>query len=473
MDKIRTRFAPSPTGYLHIGGARTALFNWLLARNLQGTFVLRVEDTDAQRSTDEATRAIIEAMEWLGLDWDEGPFFQSRRLDTYLEYIDRLVASGRAYYCHCTAEEVSQRREQALKEGRKPKYDGLCRERGLGPAPGAVVRFKGPLDGVTHWDDMIKGPIAIDNTELDDLIILRSDGQPTYNMAVVVDDVTMGMTHVIRGDDHVNNTPRQILLYQALDAPLPRFGHVPMILGADGKRLSKRHGATSVTAYRDMGYLPESVINYLVRLGWSHGDQEIFSRSELIEKFNLSSVGKSAGVFDPEKLIWLNTHYIKVSAPARLAGLVEPLLKEKGVAVSDPDYLAQALVALQPRAKTVLELAEQVEFYLVDQVEYDPKAARKFLSAGLVPLMTDLVGRLEALPDFAEQTLEDLFNGLAAAHDLKLGKIAQPVRVALTGRTASPGLFEVMNVLGRDRVLTRMRRALEYMVGRAEEADSA
>ncbi|MBU2549600.1 MAG: glutamate--tRNA ligase [Proteobacteria bacterium] len=473
MNKIRTRFAPSPTGYLHIGGARTALFNWLLARNMRGTFILRVEDTDAQRSTDEATRAIIEAMEWLGLDWDEGPFFQSRRLDTYREYIDRLIASGRAYYCHCTADEVSLRREQALKEGRKPKYDGLCRERGLGPAPGAVVRFKGPLDGVTHWDDLIKGPIAIDNTELDDLIVLRSDGQPTYNMAVVVDDVTMGITHVVRGDDHVNNTPRQILLYQALDAPLPRFGHVPMILGPDGKRLSKRHGATSVTAYRDMGYLPEALVNYLVRLGWSHGDQEIFSRDELIEKYTLSSVGKSAGVFDPEKLLWLNAHYIKESDPARLAGLAAPLLAEKGLAPPDPDYLAQALVALQPRSKTVPELAEQVGFYLVDRVEYDPKAARKFLTAGLVPLMTDLFGRLEALPDFGEQTLEDLFNGLAAAHDLKLGKIAQPVRVALTGRTASPGLFEVMNVLGRDRVRSRLRQALEHMAASSDEAGPA
>lgn len=470
MSEVRTRFAPSPTGYLHIGGARTALFNWLLARNRKGTFILRIEDTDVERSTEEAVNAILEAMAWLGLDADEGPYFQSRRTKVYLDHVHKLLDKGRAYWCRCSPEEVKARREQAFKQGLKPKYDGLCRDKGLGPVSGAVVRFKGPLAGTTHWNDLVKGPIAIDNTELDDLVILRSDGQPTYNMAVVVDDVTMGITHVIRGDDHVNNTPRQILLYQALDAPLPEFGHVPMILGADKKRLSKRHGAASVTAYQDMGYLPEALVNYLVRLGWSYGDQEIFSPEELIEKFSLESVGKSAAVFDPEKLVWLNAHYIKEAGPARLAGLAAPFLEEKGLDASDRDYLARALVALQPRAKTIIELAEGAEFYLSKDIEYEPKAAQKFLKADLAPIMADLIARLEVLESFTEEGLEDLFARLAQAHEIKLGKIAQPARVALTGRTASPGLFEVMDVLGRERVLSRLNKAHEYMLKRAEQA---
>ena len=469
MEEVRTRFAPSPTGYLHIGGARTALFNWLLARSRGGTFILRIEDTDVQRSTEEATAAILEAMAWLGLDTDEGPYFQSRRRQVYLDHIQKLLDEGRAYYCHCSPEQLKARKDQAFKEGRKPKYDGLCRDKGLGPAPGAVVRFKGPLGGTTSWADLIKGPIAWDNSELDDLVILRSDGQPTYNLAVVADDVTMGITHVIRGDDHVNNTPRQILLYQALGAPLPRFGHVPMILGPDKKRLSKRHGAMSVTAYRDMGYLPEALVNYLVRLGWSHGDQEIFSPQELIEKFSLENVGRSAGVFDPEKLLWLNAHYIKESDPARLADLAWPILEEKGLNASDREYLSRALVTLQPRAKTVIELAEQAGFYLAGEIEYEPKAAQKFLKASLAPVLAELIERLEALESFTEQGLEDLIRSLAEAHDLKLGQIAQPVRVALTGRTASPGLFEVMGVLGKARVLARLGQAEKYMRQKAQD----
>jgi len=466
MNRVRTRFAPSPTGYLHIGGARTALFNWLLARGQGGTFILRIEDTDAERSTEEATQAILDSMTWLGLDWDEGPYFQSQRLGVYLEYIQKLLDAGRAYYCHCTAEEVAERRQQAMADGRKPKYDGLCRDRNLGPAPGAVVRFKSPLGGTTNWPDLIKGPIAFDNTELDDLVILRSDGQPTYNLAVVVDDVTMGLTHVIRGDDHVNNTPRQILIYQALGAPLPLFGHVPMILGEDKKRLSKRHGAASVTAYRDMGYLPEALVNYLVRLGWSYGDQEIFTRRELIEKFRIEDVGRSAGVFSPEKLLWLNEHYIKSSDPARLADLAAPFLEEKGLDASDRAYLARAVTALQPRSKTLVELAEQAEFYFLEEVEYDPKAARKFLTPDLAPVMDELIKHLERLDRFSEEGLETLFRDLSEKYQVKLGKIAQPVRLALTGRTASPGLFEVMDILGKDRVLRRLARAGNFMAGR-------
>jgi glutamyl-tRNA synthetase len=465
MTEIVTRFAPSPTGHLHIGGARTALFNWLLARNLGGRFVLRIEDTDRERSTDEFTKAILDAMTWLGLDWDGEPVFQSQREKIHLEHINRLLETGRAYWCHCSPDDVTARREQAMKEGRKPKYDGLCREKNLGPADGAVVRFKGPETGVTHWTDLVKGPVAIDNSELDDLIILRSDGSPTYNMAVVVDDLTMGITHIIRGDDHVNNTPRQILLYEALDAPLPQFGHVPMILGSDKARLSKRHGATSVMAYQEMGYLPEAIINYLVRLGWSYGDQEIFSKDELVEKFSLSNVGKSASVFDPEKFIWLNAHYIKESDPKRLAELIAPNLAAKGFEVSDLEYLAKAVVTLQPRAKTLLELAEQAEFYLMDddKLEYEEKAAKKFLKPDIGPVMDDLVEQLAGMEDFSEQALEGVFVEVTERHGIKLGKIAQPVRVALTGRSASPGIFEVVNILGKSRVLARLERAAAFI----------
>ncbi|MEW5722287.1 MAG: glutamate--tRNA ligase [Thermodesulfobacteriota bacterium] len=468
MTGIRTRFAPSPTGYLHIGGARTALFNWLLGGGGGGAFILRIEDTDAERSAPEYTKAILSSLEWLGLDWDEGPVFQSRRRDIHIEHVYKLLDQGQAYYCHCTPEELAERKKTALAQGGKPKYDGRCREKNLGPAPGAVVRFKGPQGGVTNWPDLIKGPIAIDNTELDDLVILRSDGMPTYNFAVVVDDVTMGITHIIRGDDHVNNTPRQILLYQALGAPLPHFGHVPMILGADKTRLSKRHGATSVTAYRDLGFLPEAMVNYLVRLGWSYGDEEIFSRRELIEKFSLENVGKSAGVFDIEKFLWLNAHYIKEAEPARLADLAAPFLEAKGLDASNKDYLAKAVVALQPRSRTVAELAAQAEFYLMpdEDLEYEAKGAAKFLKAGLAPVMEDLIGRLELLTVFSEKVIEDLFQDLTKAYEIKLGQIAQPARLALTGRTASPGLFEVMDVLGKQRVLARLRRALEYMKAR-------
>ena len=472
MNKIRTRFAPSPTGHLHIGGARTALFNWLLARGQGGAFILRIEDTDAVRSTDEYTQAILDAMTWLSLDWDEDLVFQSARKDIHVAHIQKLLDSGRAYYCHCQPEDLARRKQEAFDQGLKPKYDGLCRNKNLGPAPGAVVRFKGPESGNTAWNDLIKGPIVIDNAELDDLVILKSDGMPTYNLAVVVDDVTMGITHIIRGDDHVNNTPRQILLYQALDAPLPQFGHVPMILGHDKTRLSKRHGATSVMAYKEQGLLPEALVNYLVRLGWSYGDQEIFSREELIEKFSLDNVGRSAGVFDPEKLLWLNAHYIKEAPPARLAGLMAPYLEKMGLGGSDPDYVARAAVTVQARGKTIPELAEAAAFYLTDDIEYDPKAAQKFLKGGLAPLMSDLISRLEALPAFTEEAVEGVFRDLTEAHEIKLVKIAQPTRVALTGKTASPGLFEVMDVLGRDRVMARLRKGLSFMEERAEKAAS-
>lgn len=329
-EKVVTRFPPSPTGYLHIGGARTALFNWLFSKQQGGKFILRIEDTDEQRSSDEATRAILESMEWLGLSWDEGPYFQSRRYDIYNEVIDRLIANGEGYHCHCSPEDLEKQRQRARGKGLKPKYDGTCRDLGLGPAPGSVVRLKTPLSGITQFIDLVKGPISFDNEELDDLIIRRSNGSPTYHLAVVADDISLGITYVIRGDDHVNNTPRQILIYKALGEPIPEYAHLPMILGPDKTRLSKRHGAMSVLAYRDMGYLPHALLNALARLGWSYGDQEKFSMEEMIEKFSLESVGKAAGVFNAEKLLDLNAWYIRESSDDFLAERLTPFLENQG-----------------------------------------------------------------------------------------------------------------------------------------------
>lgn len=463
MTQTRTRFAPSPTGYLHIGGARTALFNWLLAKAEGGVFVLRIEDTDRQRSTQESIDAILEAMDWLGLDYDEGPFFQSQRTEIHLEYINKLLESGKAYYCYCPPEELDRQREAARAAGRKPRYDGTCREKGLGPGPGAVVRFKNQHVGTVNWKDLVKGPIAISADELDDLVLLKSDGMPTYNMAVVVDDLTMGITQVIRGDDHINNTPRQILIYEALGAALPEFGHVPMILGADKSRLSKRHGATSVMAYQELGYLPEAMVNYLVRLGWSYGDEEIFSRADLIEKFSLENVGKSAGIFDQEKLNWLNAHYIKEAEPQMLIPLVRPFLENHGMNCGDDEYLGNTISTLQPRSKTLDELALGLDFYLNDEIEYEEKAARKNLKKSLMGVFSDMVGQVSDLDFSSEEAIEKLFRDLAEKHEIKLGKIAQPVRVALTGKTASPGLFEVMHLLGKDRVMARLEKAKLYL----------
>ena len=468
MDNVVTRFSPSPTGTLHIGGARTALFNWLFARHNKGKFILRIEDTDIVRSAEEYTQVIIESMQWLGMDWDEGPYFQSKRLDVYRKYIEILLEKGRAYYCDCSPEEVERKRKEAMAAGKKPKYDGKCRTRNLGPGPGRVVRFRAPAAGTTVVHDVIKGIISFDNSELDDLVIQRSDGMPTYNFAVVVDDLTMGITHVIRGDDHVNNTPRQILIYEALGETPPVFAHVPMILGQDRTRLSKRHGATSVLAYRDAGYLPEAMVNYLVRLGWSCGDQEIFSKEELIEKFSLDNIGKSASIFDPEKLLWLNSHYIKEYDPGKLAKLIVPFLKERNYQIPDQDYLKRAIVTLQPRAKTLSEMADMMDFYLLEEIEYEPKAAKKFLKPSMIPVFEDLIRKLDKLDEFTEQKLEQIFRGTSEELGVKLGKIAQPVRVALTGRTASPGLFEVIDILGKKRTIRRLEAALEYMKRRAE-----
>jgi glutamyl-tRNA synthetase len=461
---VRTRFAPSPTGYLHIGGVRTALFNWLFARHHGGVFILRVEDTDRARSTQEYLNAILEGLQWLGLNWDEGPYFQSQRQELYREHVEQLLTEGKAYRCYCTPEELEERRQQALAEGRKPKYDGRCRDQSDQPKDlPSVIRFKAPQKGTTIVEDQIKGTVAFDNEELDDLILLRSDGTPTYNFVVVVDDVLMKITHVIRGDDHLNNTPRQIHLYEALGYPIPVFAHLPLIMGQDHTRLSKRHGATSITAYQEMGYLPHALVNYLARLGWSYGDQEIFSREELIEHFSLEGVGKSAGVFNQEKLLWLNAHYIKEGDPNQIARQLIPFLHRRGIEAELNERLIKAVQSLQPRAKTLVEMAEQAEFYFRDDFSYDEKGGRKFLRPELTPFLVSLLEGLRGSQDFAETHLEELFRQLTEQQGLKMSQAAQGVRLALTGKTSSPGLFEVMEGIGRERVIKRLERALGYI----------
>jgi glutamyl-tRNA synthetase len=463
LKKIITRFPPSPTGYLHIGGARTALFNWLYARHMKGKFILRIEDTDTARSTQESVDAIFESLEWLGIDWDEGPFFQSRRFAIYTEYIQKLLDLGFAYYCTCSPEKLEEMRKKAMEVGGKPKYDGTCREKDLGMTDNAVIRFKAPISGTTVLEDVIKGNIVFQNEELDDFIIARSDGSPTYNFVVVVDDITMGINTVLRGDDHVMNTPRQILLYKALNSPLPTFGHVPMVLGSDRTRLSKRHGAMSVTAYRDMGYLPDAFINYLVRLGWSYGDQEFFSRDELVEKFTLENIGRSAGIFNPEKLLALNADHIKATPPDELIKYLSPFLKEKDYSFQEGPFIENVIRTLNARSKTLKDMADDAGFYFTDTVSYDEKAAKKlFKPASLEPLRL-LLDQLEALEEFKETDLENAFKAVMEKSGLKLGKIAQPVRLALTGKTASPGIFEIIEVIGKDKVLSRIKDAIKLI----------
>ncbi|MBN1958870.1 MAG: glutamate--tRNA ligase [Desulfuromonadales bacterium] len=464
MSQLRVRFAPSPTGYLHIGGARTALFNYLLARQQKGTFVLRIEDTDVARSTQESVDAILDAMDWLGLSCDEGPYYQSDRFDLYKNKVQQLLDCGKAYRCYCTAEELDAKRETAMKAGRKPKYDGTCRHRNDQPDLPYVVRFKLPEDQeAVTFPDRIKGTITFRTEELDDLIIQRSDGTPTYNFVVVIDDAEMGINLVIRGDDHINNTPRQILLYEALGYAVPEFAHVPMILGADKKRLSKRHGATSVMAYQELGYLPEALVNYLARLGWSLGDEEIFSMEDLIEKFSLENVGRSAGVFNPDKLLWLNSHYIKSGDPQRLANLLTPFLEKQGLDLSQGPDIVAVVKSLQERAATLVEMAEGAAFYYVDQVDYDDKARAKFLSTEQQNLFEKIRSALNECSDFSEESLEQAFAEVMNQTQLKFGKIAQPLRVALTGGTASPSIYEVLQVIGRDRAVARIDRALNHL----------
>ncbi len=461
-EKIRTRFAPSPTGYLHIGGARTALFNWLFARHNGGEFVLRIEDTDQLRSTDESTKAILDAMTWLGLTWDEGPYFQAQRVELHREMVQKLIAEDKAYYCTCTAEELEAKRKEALATGKKPKYDGTCRDKHLPKTPGSVVRFRSAQTGITIVEDLIKGNIAFNNDELDDLIIERGDGYPTYNFAVVIDDAMMNITHVIRGDDHVNNTPRQILLYEALGFPVPKFAHVPMILGSDKARLSKRHGATSVMAYKDMGYLPEALVNYLVRLSWAHGDQEIFSEKELIDLFTLDAVGKSPAVFNPDKLLWLNAHYIKEATIERLTEDMKPFWPENAPA-DDTAFIQKIIADLRPRVKTLVEMGNMAGFYFAGQVQYDEQAAQKFLIPGVAGYLKEMADSVSSVQNFSKEGIEEFLLAFTQERNIKFKVIAQPLRVALTGKTVSPGIDEVMVTLGKDRVIKRIKDAVSYI----------
>ncbi|MBI5696629.1 MAG: glutamate--tRNA ligase [Nitrospirae bacterium] len=463
MDNVRVRFAPSPTGYLHIGGVRTALFNWLYARRHGGTFILRIEDTDQARSTDESMNAIIQGMDWCGMDYDEGPgkegphgpYFQTQRLDIYKEHIDRLLANGRAYRCKCTPEELDERRKAAMAEGRPPKYDGRCRDLGLTEG---VIRFRAVEEGKTVVNDLIKGTVTFDNSVMDDLIIMRTDGWPTYNFAVVVDDATMGMTHVLRGDDHLNNTPRQIQIYEALGYKTPEFGHLSMILGPDKARLSKRHGATSIMQYKEMGYLPESMVNYLVRLGWSHGDQEIFSMQEMVEHFSLDTVSSSAAVFNPDKLKWINHHYINNKPAGEIAGLLMPFVAQEDWAAGQ-DYVEKVVLVQREKCSTLVEIIEASRYFFVEP-EMDPKSAEKFLTAETNPVLQRLIELLEFMIVFTHEPLEEAFHKVMEETGLKMGKVAQPVRVALTGGVVSPGIYDVLEILGREKSLDRLKRAV-------------
>jgi len=460
MENIVTRFPPSPTGYLHIGGARTALFNWLYARKTGGKFILRIEDTDAARSTQESVDAILDSLEWLGIDWDEGPYFQTQRNDIYNEYIEKLIRSGAAYYCSCSRDEVEAMREQAKKRGEKPMYNGHCRHRQVKKGPDTVVRLKTPDTGVTIVKDIVKGDTAFQNSEIDDFIIQRSDGSAMYNLAVVVDDLTMGINTIIRGDDHLINTPKQILIYQALGADIPVFGHVPMVLGADKSRLSKRHGAMSVGEYRKMGFLPDAMINYLVRLGWSHGDEEFFTRQDLIEKFDLEHLGRSASMFDIKKLEALNAKHIQAKTAEEIADSLVPRLKELGIEAQANDFTLEVIKTLQPRSRTLAEMAEAARFYYADKVNFDEKAAEKFLTADTESVLSRSAELIEGIDTYTQDSLEQVFRTIMKETGLKFGKIAQPLRVAITGTTISPGIFEMFLVLGKNEVIKRIKAGI-------------
>lgn len=466
-EKVITRFPPSPTGYLHIGGARTALFNWLFARKNKGKFILRIEDTDRERSSQEYVKDIINALKWLGLYWDEGPIFQSQRLEYYEALIERLLQEGKAYYCHCTPEELEMKKRQAMARGEKPKCDRKCRDMGLGPAPGAVVRIKAPLTGVTQFRDIIKGSIKIDNRELDDIIIRRSDGTPTYHLAVVADDIDMGINYIIRGDDHLNNTPKQIIIYQALGKPIPNYAHVPLILGPDRTRLSKRHGAMPVLAYKEQGYLPQALVNALARLGWSYGNQERFTVDELVEKFSLDRVGKSAGIFNAEKLLDLNAWHIRNSSDEYLAEEVISFIKKLGVQNVPKQVTIRLVPLLKNRSKTLVEMAEKSLFYFQEDVKYEKGADDNYLKPQLVSLFIELKDNLEKLNRFDQKGLEEVFKKFLDDHNIKLKELAQAIRVALTGKTVSPGLFEMMEVLGKEKVINRLSKAIQHMENKA------
>ena len=476
---VRVRFAPSPTGALHLGGARTALFNWLFARNQGGKFILRIEDTDRERSTLEANRAIFHGLEWLGLDWDEGPniggpfgpYYQTERLEIHQKYTEQLLKEGKAYYCFCTPEELERKRKEAAARKEAPRYDGKCRKlpeaeikKLVESGQPKVIRFILPPLGETVVEDLIRGKVVFKNELLDDFVILKSDGFPTYNFACVIDDHLMEITHVIRGDDHLSNTPRQILLYQALRWDLPKFAHIPMILGKDKARLSKRHGATSAIAYSDLGYLPEAMLNYIARLGWGHGDEEIFSREELIEKFSLQRVTKNPAVFDPEKLNWLNGKYIRKILPERLIDLCEPLLIE-AYGTHDIDYIKKVVTAFHDRLVLIPDIVPLSKYFFIDDFEYDPKGVEKYFKPGDSKKILELLKeRLAKIEPFTKENIEPIFKGLAKEINVKPGGVIHPCRLALTGTLQSPPMYDVVEVLGKEKVSQRLEKAIKSLL---------
>ncbi len=464
----RTRFAPSPTGYLHVGGARTALFSWLHARKHGGRFILRIEDTDIERSTIESVNAILEGMTWLGLEYDEGPIYQTERFDRYKEVIQQLLNSGDAYRCYCTKEELEQMRAEQMGRKEKPRYNGRCRL-GAEPREGVepVIRFRNPVEGAVIVDDMVRGKIVFNNSELDDLIIARSDGTPTYNLTVVVDDLDMGVTHVIRGDDHINNTPRQINILKALGAEPPHYAHVPMILGDDGKRLSKRHGAVSVMQYREDGFLPEALLNYLVRLGWSHGDRELFSLDEMIALFDIKDVNKAASTFNSEKLLWLNHQYIMNSEPEHVAHHLSYQMGKLDIDPVDGPDLVEVVKVQRERTKTLVEMAQNSVFFYRDFDSYDEKAARKNLKPAAVEPLTDMLNNFKALPEWSSKAIHKVVVEAAELRELKLGKVAQPLRVAVAGGPVSPPIDITLELLGRERTVQRIERAIAWVWARS------
>jgi len=460
---VRTRFAPSPTGMLHIGGARTALFSWLYARHHGGQFILRIEDTDKDRSTDEATQVILNGLKWLGLDWDEEPVFQATRQAEHIRAVEQLIEKGHAYRCYCSREELDGMREAQRAAGKKPMYDGRCRQRSHQPDDKPyVIRFRSPDEGETIVNDLVLGPVSFPNAELDDLILLRSDGTPTYNLAVVIDDAAMGITHVVRGSDHLNNTPRQIQLYQALGLPMPQFAHIPLIHGPDGAKMSKRHGSVAITEYREQGYLPDAVNNYLARLGWSHGDDEVFSRAQMIELFDLAQVGKAAARFDQQKLDWLNGHYLR---EAQAADLVDEVARLLALDVSGGPDLAAVIASLQERSKNLVDLADGARFFYQAPSEYQEKAVKKNFKDGTWPLLEQFIAGVESLDTFSGDVAHELISSICESEGVGMGKLAQPIRILISGGPVSPPIDLTLGLLGKDEMLKRLHAGIAALRG--------
>ncbi|MFN3567963.1 MAG: glutamate--tRNA ligase [Caldimicrobium sp.] len=460
MSKVVTRFPPSPTGHLHLGGARTALFNYLFAKHYGGHFILRFEDTDRERSKEEYVDSIREALEWLGLLWDEGPYYQSKRLKLYQEYANKLYAEGKAYYCECSKEVLEEKKKKLLERGLKPRYDGTCREKNLPPGPGRALRIKVPSNREIVVEDLLRGKIIFPPDEVDDFIILRSDGTPTYQFAVVIDDITMGITHIIRGDDHISNTPKQLIIYQSLGVEPPFFAHIPMVLGPDGARLSKRHGAKSILEYREEGYLPEALINYLARLGWGYGDQEFFTLEELIEKFDLKKINLAPARFDPEKLLSFNTYWLKTIDSSKILSYLKPFISQYPIEKFEEGYLLKIIESVKVRTKTLKEMAEMIDFYFLDELNYKEELLAKYITSDLKPILSEVLKDVDNLNFEQEKEMEDYFRKFAERVGIKLKDLAQAIRVALTGKTVSPPLFEVMKLLGKEKVKDRLKKVL-------------